>query len=84
MVALALVGHSEYDIGISAAAAGDEYLGAVHDVGAVLLLDSNGLLCSGVGACVRSVRPNAPSLAPSLAVISGRSHFSFCSGVPNA
>ena len=53
VVALALVGHSEYDIGISAAAAGDEYLGAVHDVGAVLLLDSNGLLCSGVGACVR-------------------------------
>ena len=31
-----------------------------------------------------SVKPNAPTFAPSLGSISGRSHFSFCSGVPNA
>ena len=53
LVALGLVGHSKYNVGICTAAAGDEHLGAVHDVGAVLLLNSNGLLCSGVGTCVR-------------------------------
>ena len=38
-------GHSKYNVGICTAAAGDEHLGAVHDVGAVLLLNSHGLLC---------------------------------------
>ena len=53
LVALGLVGHSKYNVGICTAAAGDEHLGAVHDVGAVLLLNSHGLLCSGVSTCVR-------------------------------
>ena len=53
LVALGLVGHSKYNVGICTTAAGDEHLGAVHDVGAVLLLNSHGLLCSGVSTCVR-------------------------------
>ena len=53
LVALGLVGHCKYNIGVRTAAAGDEHLGAVEDVGAVLLLDSDGLLRSGVRTGVR-------------------------------
>ena len=53
LVALGLVGHREYNVGIRTAAAGNEHLGAVEDIGAVLLLGGNSLLRSGVRARVR-------------------------------
>ena len=52
LVAELLIGHCKDDIGFCAACAGDKDLGAVDDVGAVLLLLGDGLLSGGIGAGV--------------------------------
>lgn len=53
MVAFALIGHSEDDVDISMAAVGDENLGAVQGVRAVVVFNSNSLLAGSVRAGIR-------------------------------
>ena len=53
MISCRLIGHSKNYIGVSNAAAGDKYLGAIDDIRAVFLLYSNSLLCCRVSAGIR-------------------------------
>ena len=83
VVAFALVGHSEDDVDISSAAVGDENLGAVQRVCAVVVLNSNSLLAGSISTSVRFGQAESTEFSTFNQRNEEFFFLSFCTELPN-